>query len=200
MSSSADYTIGLPGSHSAPLPDLVTSALAGDRGAWHNLVERFKPLVKSVIRKFGLTKTDSEDVQQTVWLHLMTHLKQVREPKALPGWISTTTRNEALRVIAMQRRVQHVDPQEDRRIDQVDLTDPTDDLIRSERRTVVHEGLRGLRSEHREMMLLLFADAKVSYRQVSSRLGIPVGSIGPTRARCLNQLSANTAIRALSPS
>jgi RNA polymerase sigma factor (sigma-70 family) len=164
------------------------------------LVERFEPLVKSVIRKFGLTKTDSEDVQQTVWLHLMTHLKQVREPKALPGWILTTTRNEALRVIAAQRRVQHVDPQEDRRIDQVDLTEPADDLIRSERRTVVHEGLRGLRSEHREMMLLLFADAKVSYRQVSSRLGIPVGSIGPTRARCLNQLSANTAIRALSPS
>ena len=200
MPISAGFTIGLPGGQGPALPDLVASALAGERGAWGRLVERFEPLVKSVIRKYRLTKTDSEDVLQTTWLHLLTHLGKVREPKALPGWIATTTKNEALRVIAANHRVQHVDPQDDRRIDQVDDNDPADDLIRSERRAVVHESLRGLRAEHQEMMILLFSDPKVSYQQVSSRLGMPVGSIGPTRARCLHQLLASTAIRALCPS
>lgn len=197
MPISADSSHALPIGPETALPELVAAATSGDRAAWNSLVERFEPLVASVIRRYRLTESDGDDVRQTLWLRLVEHLKNLREPRALPGWIATTTRNEAWRVLSANRRVQQVDPQVDNRLNKIDQAELDENLISLERRRAVHEGLLDLRSEHRELMLLLFADSKVSYQQLSLRLGIPVGSIGPTRARCLNRLQANTAIRAL---
>ena len=81
------------------LDDLVTRARAGDQASWNALVDRFLPLVNGVIRRFRLSSADADDVNQTVWLRLVEHLGDLREPRALPGWLVTTTRNEALRVI-----------------------------------------------------------------------------------------------------
>jgi RNA polymerase sigma factor (sigma-70 family) len=109
----------------------------------------------------------------------------------------TTTRNEAIRVLAGKRRTEPVDPQLDDRLDQVEHPEPDSELIRVEYRDAVQAGLRELPPEHRELLELTFADPPISYQQISSRLGIPIGSIGPTRARCLKKLERTTAIRAL---
>ena len=93
------------------LDDLVARARAGDQASWNALVDRFLPLVNSVIAKFRLSAADGDDVNQTVWLRLVEHLGDLREPRALPGWLVTTARNEALRVIRLRGRATPVDPQ-----------------------------------------------------------------------------------------
>jgi RNA polymerase sigma factor (sigma-70 family) len=182
-------------------PDAVTElvglALQGNQRAWRNLVKRYSPLVSSVIRRYRMNDSDADDVRQNLWLRLVEHLKDIREPRALPGWVMTTTRNEAIRVLAAKRRTEPVDPLQDDRLDQVEHTELDTNLLRAEDRDAVQAGLRELRPEHRELLELTFADAQISYQQISSRLGIPIGSIGPTRARCLKKLERTAAIRAL---
>ena len=94
----------------AELRDLLVAARVGDQNAWDTIVERFMPLVLSIARRFRLPEKDVEDVSQTVWLRLAENLNAIREPRALPGWISTTTRREALAVIKTARRSSSVDP------------------------------------------------------------------------------------------
>ena len=187
-----DNTPRFPGD----LPELVAAAVSGNRAAWTRLVERFSPLVTSVIRRFRLTESDADDVRQNTWLRLVEHLEGIREPRALPGWITTTTRNEALRTLSARRRVETVDPQIDNRLDTINNEDVATNLLLAERRQAVLAGLAELRSEHRKLLLLV-SDPEISYRQISRRLGMPTGSIGPTRARCLQKLKDTTTMRAL---
>jgi RNA polymerase sigma factor (sigma-70 family) len=163
------------------------------RGA---LVARFSSLVTSVVRRFRLTPADADDIAQTVWLCLIEHLADLREPRALPGWIVTTTRREAKRVLSA-RRVEPVDPQADHRLDRIDRRDVAADLLSAERRQAVRDGLSELPTRHRELLLLTVADPDIPYRQISRRLGIPTGSIGPTRARTLRKLGDSEPVRAL---
>lgn len=165
------------------LPALVAAATTGDHRAWSALVERFAPLVTSVVRTFRVTPADADDIRQTVWLYLLEHLADLREPRALPGWIVTTTRREATRVLSGGRRVQPVDPQEDRRLDGIDSRDVAADLLDAERRQAVRDGLSELPTRHRELLLLTVADSDIPYRQISRRLGIPTGSICPDLAQ-----------------
>src|SRR3954447_23411750 len=90
---------------------LVESARAGDAAAWDALGARHLPLVPAVIRRLRLSAADADDVNQTVWLRLVEHLDSLREPRALPGWLVTTARNEALRIIRLRGRNTPVDPQ-----------------------------------------------------------------------------------------
>jgi len=92
------------------LRELLSAAGRGDQDAWDTIVERFMPLVWSITRRFNLPEKDQEDVSQTVWLRLAERIETIREPRALPGWISTTTRNEALAVLKSKRRTNSVDP------------------------------------------------------------------------------------------
>jgi RNA polymerase sigma factor (sigma-70 family) len=179
------------------LPEMVAAAVAGERDAWHSIVDRFDPLVLSIIRRYRLSQADGEDVRQTVWLRLVENLKKLRDPRALPGWIGTTTKNEAVRILAERHRLQPVDPEVQAELTATDQTDLDEGVILLERRRAVRESLIELSAERRKLMLLLFADSRVSYQRVGRQLGIPVGSIGPTRARCLNQLKGAPAIRAL---
>ena len=188
-----DNTLRFP----SDLPELVAAAVSGNRAAWNSLVERFEPLVTSVIRRFRLNESDADDVRQNTWLRLVEHLKDLREPRALPGWIATTTRNEALRVLSARRRVEPVDPHVDARLDTFNKQELVANLLLAERRKAVHGGLAKLQAAQRDLLMLLFADPEVSYRQISRRLGMPIGSIGPTRARCLQKLKDTTDVRAL---
>ena len=176
---------------------MVAAAVAGNRSAWDTLVQRFGPLITSVTRRFGLSPSDADDVRQTVWLRLVEHLADLREPRALPGWIATTARRETLRVLSGRRRVEPVDPQTDTRLDTVTTDAPDANLLRAERHQAVHAGLAELRAPQRHLLLLTVADTDNSYRQISQRLGIPIGSIGPTRARCLLKLRNTAPLQAL---
>jgi len=175
---------------------LVDRARQGDQQAWDELVERFLPLVSALIARHRLRGHDADDVNQTVWLRLVEHLADLREPRALPGWIATTTRHECLRVIDRSRRTLAVDPQStpqfDRPDEQVALDD---DLLALERQQALRAALAELPDDRRELLTLLLADPPLPYREVSRLLGIPVGSIGPTRARALDQLRNSNALR-----
>lgn len=178
------------------LTEKVSAASAGDREAWHWLVERYASLVMGVASRYRLGPDDAADVSQGVWLKLVEHLDDIREPRALPGWIVTTTRNEALRVLKLRKRTVAFDPQIGVALEvPSDARALDDELLRDERHQALREGLRELRPQHRDLLRLLLADPPLSYDDISQMLGIPKGSIGPTRARCLEALRHTAALR-----
>ncbi len=179
------------------LQALVSAAREGDQRAWNAIVERFLPLVCALVRRHRLAKADGDDVCQTVWLRLVEHLDKLREPAALPGWISTTTRNECLRLIAARKRMTPVDPLDSRSLEGVADDVSADELVAIESRQALRDGLAELPSGRRDLLVLLSADPPIPYADISEQLGIPVGSIGPTRARALDQLRNTNAVRAM---
>jgi len=183
---------------------LVAAARDGDAGAWDALVEEFLPLVHGVVRRFRLGPADAADVNQTVWLRLVEHLDDLRDPRALPGWLATTARREALRAVESGRRTTSIDPQGPA-LDGVpgDLpgeADVAEDLLRDELRRAVRAGLAELPTQRRRLLEMLMDDPPAPYDEISSTLKIPVGSIGPTRARALRQLRDTRAMRAYTAS
>ncbi|MBO3088444.1 RNA polymerase sigma factor [Cellulomonas dongxiuzhuiae] len=173
---------------------LVAGALTGDEGSWSEIVGRHTNLVMSRVRQFRLTPQQAEDVAQTVWLNLLEHLGDLREPEALPGWISTATRHECIRMSNLARRSIPVDPTTGR-LDAQDDAELDDELLRGERHAALRAALAELPAHQRDLLLLLSTDPAPSYQEVSARLGIPVGSIGPTRQRGLARLRQTEAIR-----
>ncbi|MEH1015413.1 sigma-70 family RNA polymerase sigma factor [Micromonospora sp. CPCC 206060] len=173
---------------------LVAAAAAGDETAWSALVRRYTPLVLAVIRRYGLDHTDALDVNQTVWLRLVEQLPRLRESDALAAWLATTTRRECYRLLRVGRRTQPFDPY-DESVDGhvgvhllVDSAAPDEDLLRAERQQALRDAFAQLPPRCRELLALLAADPPASYREVGERMGMPIGSIGPTQARCLHKL------------
>ncbi|MBG0564654.1 RNA polymerase sigma factor [Actinoplanes aureus] len=167
---------------------LVAAAGEGDAGAWKALVERYAPLVGSVIVRHRLYGADAEDVAQTVWLRLVEHLRDLREPRALPMWLITISRNECVRVLKAGRRLRPVDPTTENDMYLGEVAEPDQALLDGERNQALLAAFAELSDRHRELLLLLTADPPFSYSEISRRLGVPVGSIGPTRARALRHL------------
>jgi len=183
---------------STTLADRVAAARDGDRAAWDSLVQQFMSLVLGVAERYRLCPDDVADVSQALWLRLVEHLDDIREPRALPGWIVTTTKHEALRLLKARQRAVPVDPLTGFALNEVDDDDGLEgDLLRLERQQALRAGLRELRPQHRALLMLLLADPPLSYDDISRRLGIPKGSIGPTRARCLEALRHTAALQTL---
>jgi RNA polymerase sigma factor (sigma-70 family) len=188
------------------LTELVESAVRGDVAAWNELFDRFDPLVRSVCRRYRLSPADTDDVSQAVWLKLLEHLGDLRNPRALPGWITTTTSHQCLREVDRRRRVVAVNPLDTERteLDPWTLTsrastdgDIDDALIREENRKAVQADLAGLSAKEQGLLLRLMADPPVPYSEISRELDMPIGSIGPTRARCLSKLRKGSGVRTL---
>lgn len=179
--------------------DLVTRARRGDKPAWDAIVERYAPLIWSICRQYRLSEADAEDVGQVVWLHLVDHLDALRDSAALPGWIATTTRRQCIRV----RRTAAQLPQATGPLIDVDNIADTEavladhELILAERHAALRQAVSDLPPGYRELIVLLTADPPVSYTEISERLGIPIGSIGPSRSRCLARLRRHPAIAEL---
>ena len=178
------------------LPDLVKASIDRNEDAWNELVRRFAGLVTYVIRHYRLSPADTQDVSQLVWLRLVEHLARIREPAALPGWIATTTRHECERYLRMNGRSVAVDPVTLRETEAEPGGDVDAVLLEAERRQVLLDGLAQLTAQHRELLLMLAADPPYAYAEISRLLGIPVGSIGPTRSRVLGKLRDTDAVRA----
>ena len=175
---------------------LVAAARSGDQDAWDAIVDRYLPLLYSVTRAHRLSQRDAEDVNQTVWLRLVEHLDDIREPSALPKWIMTTAKHECLRVIKAGHRELPVDPLSDTAIEGANDIGLDAELLRAERHQALRDGLAELAPAHRRLLHLLVADPPLSYREISRLLDIPIGSIGPTRARVLERLRGTSALRA----
>jgi len=181
---------------------LIAAAAAGDQGAWDELVTRYAPLVHAVIRSSGLNRADWPDAHQTVWLRLVEHLGQLREPAALGGWLVTTARHECYRLIRLARRTLPFDPYDESETAHVaasllvDPATPDERLLRLERRQALRDGFAQLPSRCQELLAMLSRDPPASYREISERLGMPIGSVGPTQARCLRKLEHCPALTA----
>jgi RNA polymerase sigma factor (sigma-70 family) len=178
--------------------DLVTRAAAGDERAWDALVERYASLVWSICRRHRLADADADDVGQSVWLQLAAQLDKVRDPAALPGWLATTTRRECGRILHKARRspaVGYVLDAESIPDEQTGMAE--DELLVAERHAALCEALTRLPSCCQRLIAMLIEDPAVPYAQISARLGIAVGSIGPSRGRCLDKLRRDPAIAAL---
>jgi RNA polymerase sigma factor (sigma-70 family) len=180
------------------LTDLVACARRGDVPAWNALVERYAPLISSICRKHRLDRSDAEDVSQSVWLCLVTQLDKIREPAALPGWLATTTRRECGRVVRAERgpyaAIYALDA-ENMPDEQAEVAEQ--ELLAAERQAALREAITHLPPACRQLVAELTADPPTPYAEVSARLGIPVGSIGPTRSRCLDRMRRYPAIAAL---
>ncbi|GAB1691402.1 sigma-70 family RNA polymerase sigma factor [Krasilnikovia sp. M28-CT-15] len=178
------------------LPALVKASVERDEDAWNEIVRRFAGLVAYVIRHYRLSPADTQDVSQLVWLRLVEHLGQLREPSALPGWLTTTTRHECERYLRTNGRNVAVDPQTMPALDRSDSPEIDELLIAAERRQVLLDGLGELAPQQRELLLMLTADPPYSYQEISRVLGVPIGSIGPMRSRVLGKLRDTDAVRA----
>ncbi|MET9626391.1 sigma-70 family RNA polymerase sigma factor [Lentzea sp. NPDC006480] len=182
----------------SPIAALVSAAAEGDQSAWNEIVDRYTPLVVSVIYKHRLRPADAADVNQTLWLRLVEQIGRLREPEALPGWIMTTTRNECLRVLRVQQRTHLYDPLSESdalESEQLDA-DVESDLLAVERRQALRDGFAELTDQCKRLLTKLMTDPPPSYQVVSEELAMPVGSIGPTRIRCLEKLRKTPALSA----
>jgi len=182
----------------APTADLVMRARKGDSRAWDALVERFAPLIWSICRRYRLGHADASDVGQSVWLLLVDQLETVHDPGALPGWLATTTRRECFRALRAARRHQapgHAQDVETIPDEQTGMAE--DELLLAERHAALRSAFNRLPSPYRQLVALLIEDPPAPYAEISARLGIPVGSIGPTRQRCIDKLRRDPAIAAL---
>src|SRR5690348_6403049 len=167
------------------LNELVAAAAEGDQAAWSDLVSRFRGRVIRVARGHGLDAHQADDVAQETWLRLYRNLGNVRDPFSLGAWIETTARRESLRVLAGRRREELTG--DDVGID-LPALDGTDDAVLEERKAALARGLMKLNGRQRALMQSLLVEPAPSYADVSVRVGIPIGSIGPTRGRCVRRL------------
>ena len=175
------------------LDRVLKSAASRDDDAWCWLVRRFTAQIRSTARATGLSVHDAEDVVQSTWLALFTSLSGVRDPAALGGWLRTTARRHSLRV-AMTRH--HDVPFDDEAHDAPAAEgDAVAGIEASERRAALDGALETLSPRQRKLIELLLRDPPPSYDEIASTLEMPIGSIGPTRARCLERLRREPGLR-----
>ena len=177
------------------LTSLVTAARDGDEDAWRALRDRVKNVAWKTIRSFSLGRDDAEDAFAATFFRLAEKLHTVREPEAIHGWVATTARHEVLAIIRSRSRFDpYVQVPEQSTVDHTD-----DDLIDQERRSAMYTALTMI-SERCQQLLRLFAmDPPLSYGDISRLTGMPHGSIGPTRERCIEQLRRQAPLRPYIP-
>ena len=172
----------------ASLGELVRAAAQGDGASWNAIVDRFQGLVWATARAHRLSQADAADVAQTTWLRLVENLDRIRDPERLGGWLATTARHECLRHIRLHGR--------ELPSDQTDVFDAAATSRRSSGCSKASGTARcGARSRKlsdvcQALLRLLVAEDEPSYETISAALGMPIGSIGPTRMRCLAKLRA----------
>jgi RNA polymerase sigma factor (sigma-70 family) len=174
---------------------LVTAAADGDKAAWQALVRRFAGLIWSITRAYRLSAADAADVSQTTWLRLAEHIGKINNPDRVGAWLATAARRECLQNIRANARIVPTDD-----ITWFDDTatgdDPTEGAVLhaereredAQRAKALWAAVARLPLRCRELIRILMASPPPSYAEVAAALDLPVGSIGPTRARCLQRL------------
>jgi RNA polymerase sigma factor (sigma-70 family) len=187
--------------------ELIEAARKCDEEAWEQIICRYQPLINVISRRHRLATYDAHDLSQYVWMQLLGHIHKLREPRALPGWISTTTTHRCYEILRAHKRSVSVDPQVICRFERIDTAATRtstegrgavdDALLRAEQRRAIRQGLAELTATQQQLLLLLVADPPVPYCEISRRMNLPIGSIGPTRARLLKKLQKSIAVRPL---
>src|SRR2546421_12895297 len=176
---------------------LVTRASGGDQGAWYELAPRYAPLVYTICPWYRLSNHDIEDVGQNVWLLLVERLGKLRGPAALPGWLATTTARECLRVVTAASKAERLGTGLDDSVLFVDDRVIDEELLVAERNAALRAAFAELPPRCQQLLSMLLSDPPHSYTEINTKTGIPVGSIGPQRARCLERMRRSSALAAL---
>jgi RNA polymerase sigma factor (sigma-70 family) len=179
---------------------LAADAAAGDPAAWRGLVARFSGLLWSITQAYRLTGPDAADVFQTTWLRLAEHIHRIENPGQVGAWLATTARHECLRCVRASARTTPVGDMIEYDHRWLDDQSPEQTVIRMEqarldedRAAILWREFARLSQRCRHLLRVLMASPPPSYAEVSAALDMPIGSIGPTRARCLSQLRARLA-------
>jgi RNA polymerase sigma factor (sigma-70 family) len=189
LAGSAAMTIARRDEGVPDVATLVRRAAAGDKTAWERLVDQYSRLIWAMTRDFKLSESDAADVVQATWLRLLEHIGRIEYPDRIASWLATTARHECLRHLAASKRVMLVDDHDAAfgggAAHQPELDER---LLAEERALAVREAVAMLPTRSQRLLELLMADPPVSYTEISDQLGLPIGSIGPTRGRCLERL------------
>lgn len=173
---------------------LLRAAGQGDEAAWRSLVQHCTSRIRAVARAHRLPAEDVEDVVQTTWLRLAENIRRVHRPERVDAWLCTTARRECLRALRMRREV----PTDAALIEQeAGPAEPDNELDGVARRVAMHAALDTLPRHHAQLMRMLATDPAPSYIEIAAALDMPIGSIGPTRARCLTRLRRHRGLQAL---
>jgi RNA polymerase sigma factor (sigma-70 family) len=167
---------------------LVVAAAGGDQAAWDAIVARFNGLVWAIARSYRLDPADAGDAVQMTWLKLVENLDRIVDPDRLAGWLAVTARRECLQLIRRASREPGMLLSEPAP-DQVDQAPPVDDaLLVGERDSALWRAVARLSDRCQRLLRVLMATPPPAYTEVAAALGIPIGTIGPTRMRCLQHL------------
>jgi RNA polymerase sigma factor (sigma-70 family) len=166
----------------------VLAAASGDHRSWDRLVDAFASTVWAIARAQGLNAADAADVSQTTWLRLYEHLDRIEHPERVGAWLATTARREALRLIRLGARHVSAGDELDAVPDQSSPPSPEHNVAVKHREKLMAELVTQLPARSQALLRLLSADSPLSYRDISQVLDMPIGSIGPTRSRALDQL------------
>jgi RNA polymerase sigma factor (sigma-70 family) len=180
--------IGEQGRGAPDIAQLVRGAAAGDHQSWERLVDQYARLIWAITAEFKLIESDAADVSQTTWLRLLEHIDRIEYPDRVGSWLAATARNECLRSLGARKRV--VLAPDDEVLTAAVATGPEVDerILADESAQVVRAAMSSLPGRWQRLMEMLMADPPVPYAEISDQLGLPVGSIGPTRGRCLARL------------
>jgi len=176
----------------AGMADLVADAVRGEQRAWRDIVNRYQDALLRAARAWPLDDAAAHDVVQQTWMMACANLAGLREPEALGGWLHTVLRHECARL--SRRRGREVPADEigtggaGRVMLAAEPALPESEAIRNDERRAVRAALRRLRPRDRDLLALTVEQGDLGYSEVGRRLGMPVGSIGPTRGRSLTRL------------
>lgn len=171
---------------------MIAAAGRGDCRAWEQLIDEFSPMLRGIARSFRLAPTDVDDVVQDTWIALHSNFSTLRNPDALPGWLATTVRRRSLRLLQAANRDQVAYGVS---VDVADDQTPEKVLLASERRNVFAHAVGALPMQQRRVVTALAARPDLDYQQLAAMLQMPIGSLGPTRARGLATLARNEELR-----
>jgi RNA polymerase sigma factor (sigma-70 family) len=176
------------GAHQRPLDitRLVRRAGTGDQEAWNDLIDQYSGLVWAIARGHRLGAADAADVFQSTWLRLVEHLGDLKDPERVGAWLATTAKRECLRLLRTSGRQIPVGDQLPEAV--AETPEPYAELLCAERDAILWRAFGRLDARDQALLRMLVADPAPSYREISSSLEMPIGSIGPTRGRCLERL------------
>jgi RNA polymerase sigma factor (sigma-70 family) len=164
--------------------ELLALARQGDGDAWAEVVGRYRGLVSSVVRAYRLQDADARDAEQRTWLRLVEHLGSLRDPDRLGGWLATTASRECLRILREGQTLVGLE------MDAVPATEPgvEEQVVDADTAARLWQIVATLPPRGRTIMRALFADEPRPYAEVARATGIPIGSLGPSRARLIDRV------------
>jgi RNA polymerase sigma factor (sigma-70 family) len=165
---------------------VVAEARAGSSAAWEELVNRFSGLVAAMAWRCRLSDPDVAEVCQTTWLRLVENLDRIEQPERIGAWLATTSRRESLRIATRKAvvvsSIEEMDPVDE------ESESPDEAILREERVWAIQVAAEQLSPRCQRLLGLLMGDDDLPYKEIAEQLDMPIGSIGPTRGRCLEQL------------